>query len=115
MMVSQIYPSELQLNKANTSDTEAAFLDLHLSISNDITSTKIYFKRGDSDFEIVNMAMFLALHPIEFIFLNSCDLLAHHVADLNTRNKLLTRRLLKAISSISFAKLFLIFIADTMI
>ena len=28
--------SELQLNKANTSDTEAAFLDLHLSISNDI-------------------------------------------------------------------------------
>ena len=29
-MVSQIYPSELQLNKANTSDTEAAFLDFHL-------------------------------------------------------------------------------------
>ena len=28
-MVSQIYPSELQLNKANTSDTKAAFLDLH--------------------------------------------------------------------------------------
>ena len=28
-MVSQIYHSELQLNKANTSDTEAAFLDLH--------------------------------------------------------------------------------------
>ena len=39
-MVSQIYPSELQLNTANTSDTEAAFLDLHLSISNDIVSTK---------------------------------------------------------------------------
>ena len=31
-MVSQIYPSEVQLNKANTSDTEAEFLDLHLSI-----------------------------------------------------------------------------------
>ena len=39
-MVSQIYPSELQLNKANTSDTKAAFLDLHLSISDDIVSTK---------------------------------------------------------------------------
>ena len=26
-MVSQIYPSELQLNKANTSDNKAAFLD----------------------------------------------------------------------------------------
>ena len=46
-MVNQIYPSELQLNKANTSDTEAAFLDLHLSITNDIDSTKIYDKRGD--------------------------------------------------------------------
>ena len=53
-MVSQIYPSELQLNKANASDTEAAFLDLHLSISNDIVSTKIYDKRDDFDFEIVN-------------------------------------------------------------
>ena len=53
-MVSQICPSELQLNKANTSDTEAAFLDLHLSISNDIVSTKIYDKRDDFDFEIVS-------------------------------------------------------------
>ena len=32
-MVNQIYPPELQLNKANTSDTEAPFLDLHLSIA----------------------------------------------------------------------------------
>ena len=31
---------ELQLNKANTTITEAAFLDLHLWISNDIVSTK---------------------------------------------------------------------------
>ena len=53
-MVSQIYPSELQLNKANTSDTEATFLDLHLSVSNDIVSTKIYDKRDDFDFKIVN-------------------------------------------------------------
>ena len=49
-MVSQIYLLELQLNKANTSDTEAAFLDLHLSTSNDIVSTKIKDKRD----EIVN-------------------------------------------------------------
>ena len=53
-MVSQIYPSELQLNKANTSDTEAPFLDLHFSISNDIVSTKIYDKRDDFVFDIVN-------------------------------------------------------------
>ena len=49
-----VYPSELQLNKANAFDTEAAFLDLHLSISNDIVSTKIYDKRDYFDFEIVN-------------------------------------------------------------
>ena len=53
-MVSQIYPSELKLNKANTSDTEAAFLDLHLSIFNDIVSTKIYDKRHNFDYENVN-------------------------------------------------------------
>ena len=53
-MVSQIYPSELQLDKATTSDTEAAFLDLHLSISNDIVSTKIYDKRDNFNFEVVN-------------------------------------------------------------
>ena len=39
-MVRQIYPSELQLNKTNTSNSKAAFLDLHLSISNEIVSTK---------------------------------------------------------------------------
>ena len=40
-MVHRIYPAELQLNKANASDAEAAFLDLNLSIHNDIVSTKI--------------------------------------------------------------------------
>ena len=54
IMVSQIYPSELQLNIANKSDTGAAYLDLHLSISNYIFSTKIYDKRDDFDFESVN-------------------------------------------------------------
>ena len=53
-MVGQIYPTELQLNKANSSDTEAPFLDLNLSISNGIVSSKIYDKRDDFNFEIVN-------------------------------------------------------------
>ena len=39
-MLSQIYPTELQLNKANTADTEAALIDVHLSISNDIVPPK---------------------------------------------------------------------------
>ena len=96
-MVSQIYPSELQLNKAN----EAAFLDLHLSISNDIVSTKIYDERDDFDFEIVNFPFLDGDVPrstsygvyisqlIRFARLSSI------VADFNTHNKLLTQKLLK--------------------
>ena len=53
-MVYQIYPCELQLNKANTSDTEAPFLNLHLFIPNGFVSSKIYDKRDDFDFDIVN-------------------------------------------------------------
>ena len=37
-ILSQIYPTELQLNKANSSDTEVIVLDLDLSITNDIDS-----------------------------------------------------------------------------
>ena len=37
-MVGQIYPTGLQLNKANSSDTEATFLDLNLSITNGIVA-----------------------------------------------------------------------------
>ena len=50
-MVNRIYPPELQLNKANTSDTEAPFLDLHLSTSilNGFVSSKIYDNRDDFD------------------------------------------------------------------
>ena len=53
-MVGPIYPTELQLNKANSSDTEAQFLDLNLSITNGIVSSKIYDKRDEFNFEIDN-------------------------------------------------------------
>ena len=53
-IVNQIYPPELQLNKANTTDTEVPFLDLHLSIANGFVSSKIYDKRDDFDLDIVN-------------------------------------------------------------
>ena len=53
-MVSQIYPTELQLKNVNTSDTEATFLDLDLCITNGIVSTKINDKLDDLNFVIVN-------------------------------------------------------------
>ena len=51
-MVDRIYPDDLQLNKANSSDTEVPFLDLNLSISNGTASTKIYDTLDDFDFDI---------------------------------------------------------------
>ena len=100
-MISQIYPSELQLNKANTSDTKAAFLDLHLSISNDINSTKIYDKRDDFDFEIVHFPFLDGDVPRSTsygVYISQLILFARassYVADFNTRKKLLTQKLLK--------------------
>ena len=44
-MVGQIYPTEHQLNKANSSDTEAPFLDLNLPITNGIVSSKFMINR----------------------------------------------------------------------
>ena len=55
-MVGPINPTELQLNKANSSNTEALFLDLNLSITNSIVSSKIYDKLDDFNFEIVNFS-----------------------------------------------------------
>ena len=52
-MVKQIYPHELHLYIANTTDTEAPFLDLHLSIANGFLSSKIYDKRDNFDFEFL--------------------------------------------------------------
>ena len=79
IMVNRIYLSEHQLNKANVSDAEATFLDLHLFISDGFVMTKIYDKRDDFDFDIVNFpfldGVFLVRHPMVFIFLNLFDLL----------------------------------------
>ena len=78
-MANRIYPSELQLNKANVSDAEASFLDLHLSISAGFVKTKIYDKRDDFDFDIANFPFLDSdvprSDPMVFIFLNLFDLL----------------------------------------
>ena len=100
-MVNQIYPSELQLNKANTSDTEASFLDLHLSISNGFVSSKIYDKRDELDFDIVNFPFLdgdVPRRPSYGVYISQLIRFARvcsHVDDFNTRNKCLTAKLLK--------------------
>ena len=93
-MVNQIYPPEYQLNKANTSDTEAPFLDLHLSISNGFVSSKIYDKRDDFDFDsIVNFPILdgdVPRRPSYGVYISQLIRFARvcsHVGDCNTRNK----------------------------
>ena len=100
-MVCQIYPSQLQPYRVNTSDTEAAFLDLHLSISIGIVSTKIYDKHDNFDFEIVNFPFldgdvscfkFYGVYISQFICFARAS---SYVADFNTGYKLLSQKLLK--------------------
>ena len=101
LMVGQIYPTELQLNKANSSDTEALFLALNLSITNGIVSSKIYDKRDDFNFEIVNFpfldgdvprSLSYGVYISQLIrFARVCS----SVDDFNNRILFLTAKLLK--------------------
>ena len=95
-MINHIYPSELQLNKANVSDTEASFSDLHLSISDGFVKTKIFDKRDDFDFGIVNFPFLDGDVPHSTSYgayisqLIRFARVSNHVDDFNTRNKVLT-------------------------
>ena len=94
-MVGQIYPTELQLNKANPSDTEAPFLDLNLSISNGIVSSKIYDKRDVFNFEKVNFPFLDGDVPRSTYYgVYISQLICSHVDDFNSRNLFLTTKLL---------------------
>ena len=99
-MVGRIYPPELQLNKANASDTEAPFLDLHLSISNGFVSSKIYDKPDDFDFDIVNFPFLDGDIPRSTsygVYISQLIRFARvssHVTHFNARNKILTGKLL---------------------
>ena len=100
-MVSRIYLPELHLNKANTSDIEAPFLGLHLSISNGFVSSKIYDQRDDFDFDVVNFPFLDGDVPHStsygvYIFqLIRFARVSSHVADSNARNKSLTAKRLQ--------------------
>ena len=95
-MVGQIYPTELHLNKANSSNTEAPFLDLNLSITNGIASSKIYDKRDDFNFEIVNFPFLdgdVPRSPSYGVYISQLIRFARvcsNVDDFNNRNLFLT-------------------------
>ena len=99
--ISSVNGRQFSIINNNASDTEAAFLDLHLSISNGIVSTKIYDKRDDFDFEIVNFPFLDGDVPRSTsygVYISQLIRFARassYVTDFNTRNKLLTQKLLK--------------------
>ena len=95
-MVGRICPPEVQLNKANASDAEAPFLDVHLCISNGFVVSKIYDKRNEFDFAFLDGGV-----PRS----TSCDVnisqlirfarVSSHVTDFNSRNEISTDKLLR--------------------
>ena len=96
-----IYPAQLQLNKANVSDTNVAFLDLDISAQQGRIFTKIYDKRDDFNFNIVNFPHLdgdipripsYGIYISQLIrFSRACS----NLADFNERNLNLTSRLLQ--------------------
>ena len=98
-MVNRIYPTELQLNRANSSDTEAPFLDLNLCIYNGTVSTKIYDKRNDYDFDIVNFPFLDGDIPRRTSYgvsqLIRFARSSSFLSDFNCRNKALTVKLIR--------------------
>ena len=100
-MVGKIYPTELQLNKANSSITEAPFLDLNLSITNGIVSSKICDKRDDFNFEIINFPFLdgdVPRPPSYGVYISQLIRFARvcsNVDDFNKGNLFLTAKLLR--------------------
>ena len=98
-MVDRIYPTELQLNRANSSDIEAPFLDFNICISNGTVSTKIYDKRDDFDFDIVHFPFLDGDIPRRTSYgvyisqLIRFTRASSNLNDFNYRNKALTAKL----------------------
>ena len=100
-LVPSIYPRELTLNKANETDTVVSFLDLHLSVINGKIITRIYDKRDDFNFNIVNYPQLdgdvprstsYGVYISQLIrFARACS----NVEDFNDRNMQITGKLLR--------------------
>ena len=83
------------------SDAKASFLDLHLSKPDGFVKTKIYDKRDDFDFDNVNFPFLdgdvscSASYGVYISQLIRFARVSSHVDDFNTRNKVLTAKLLR--------------------
>ena len=107
-MVDRIYPTELQLNRANSSDTEAPFLVLNLCISNGTVSTKFYDNFPFMDGDVPRRTSYGV-----YISLDSPELLQILMTLTTVIKPLLPNFLGRAIVILNFVRRSQNFIADT--
>ena len=98
--ISDIYPTELQLNKANTSDKETSFLDLNIKVIGSDVHTSVYDKRDDFGFPIANVPWLsgdvprlpsFGVYIFQLVRFARC---CTSVSDFNSKNFQLTSKLL---------------------
>ena len=99
--IPDIYPTELQLNKAIMSDKETSFLDLNIKVVGSGVHTNVYDKRDDFGFPIVNFPWFsgdVPRLPSYVVYISQLDLLDvalafrfTHSKNLQITSKLLTQ------------------------
>ena len=96
----EIYTKELTLTKSNKSNVHTPFLDLDITIDKGNLTTKIYDKRDDFSFPIVNFPFLdgdVPLAPSYGVYISQLVRFARvcsNVADFNERNLYLTEKLL---------------------
>ena len=98
--IPDIYPAELQLNKANTSDRETSFLDLYIKVIGSDIHTSVYDKRNEFGIPIVNFSWLsgdIPRLPSYGIYISQLVRFARcctSVLDFNSKNLKITSKLL---------------------
>ena len=95
-LVDRIYPIELEIKDTTDTDRSASYLDLHLEIeSQGRLKTKLYDKRDDFNFPIVNFPFIcsnIPAAPAYGVYIS--QMIRYSYQDFLDRGLLLTRKLL---------------------
>ena len=99
--IPNIYPTELQLNKANTSEKETSFLDLNIKVIGSDVHTSVYDERDNFGFPIVNFPWWsgdVPRLPSYCVYISQLVRFARcctSVSDFNSKNLQLTSKQLR--------------------
>ena len=98
--ITDIYPTELQLNKANTWDKGTSFLDLNIKVIDSDVHTRVYDKHNDFGFPIVNFPWLsgdVPRLPSQGVYISQLVRFARcctSISDFNFKNLQITSKLL---------------------